>query len=317
MSTVSYKLVPEFPNYRVGDDGSPWRQDKRGDWVRMSTKPGPGGYPLIHFRVAKKRYVVRSLRLLVLKAFGVPRPLGHECMNFPDPDPSNCRIDNLRWVPNGTDQIGTYRAPEKPRHGENNANSRLQPSDVLRIREMADRGHSISEIAERYGVYKGTISDIVRGRRWAHVGGPTSELSRQRGSRVAASKLTERDARKIRQEISSGVKPGVLAKRYGVSVQAIGGIAKGRYWKHVPGPVTDTPMVYRGSEKWNAKLKEADIQWIRELRATGESVKDIASVYGVHHNTIYMILEGKIWKHVSSTAEFAPKSDTADNREAI
>lgn len=70
------------------------------------------------------------------------------------------------------------------------------------------------------GTWKDNFDDMVRkGRR-----------KQARGSRIASSKLTEADVRRIRQ---SGKTPQELADRYGVNVATVRKILSGASWKHV------------------------------------------------------------------------------------
>jgi hypothetical protein len=54
----------------------------------------------------------------------------------------------------------------------------------------------------------------------------------------------------------------------------------------------------RGGNHWNAGLTESVVPRIRALYADGISPKKIAEKYGVSRNAIYLLLQGKTWKHV-------------------
>ena len=54
----------------------------------------------------------------------------------------------------------------------------------------------------------------------------------------------------------------------------------------------------QGETNGKAKLKEADIYKIRELRSTGMLQREIAAVYGVADSLICQILSGKKWAHI-------------------
>jgi len=53
-----------------------------------------------------------------------------------------------------------------------------------------------------------------------------------------------------------------------------------------------------GSLHKRSKLKEADIQSIRELRVEGATLQGIAERFGVSFSNVYRILSGKTWRHV-------------------
>jgi hypothetical protein len=56
--------------------------------------------------------------------------------------------------------------------------------------------------------------------------------------------------------------------------------------------------VARGERSGAAKLCDADVQRIRELRAGGMSVTELASRWGVDKSTISRLTTGKQWKHL-------------------
>lgn len=51
-------------------------------------------------------------------------------------------------------------------------------------------------------------------------------------------------------------------------------------------------------ERSNSKITEFDVGIIKNLRARGMMIKDIALFYDVHRATIALILKDKIWKHI-------------------
>ncbi len=181
---VQYRDIPGFPGYRVGDDGSVWSLWKQvgiggggvrsvvGDtWHELSRqcrgKP-PKNRPTVWLCNGGEVYR-RQVSRLVLLAFVGPCPEGMECRHFPDRDPQNNRLDNLRW-----DTLSANKADRKvhgttPR-GEKNARSRLTEADVLFIRaRYASGGESQLALATAYGVCPSTISSLILRRTWTHI----------------------------------------------------------------------------------------------------------------------------------------------------
>jgi hypothetical protein len=79
------------------------------------------------------------------------------------------RCDNRRCVRPahlflGTQSENVIDAMQKGRH------SKLKPSQVHEARSLYREGVKISTIAERLGVKYGTMSDLISGRTWAHLG---------------------------------------------------------------------------------------------------------------------------------------------------
>lgn len=60
----------------------------------------------------------------------------------------------------------------------------------------------------------------------------------------------------------------------------------------------------RGEANAHHKLMEADIQTIREI-GNSRSAEDVARDYGVTPQTIYQIMGGTTWKHVSLAGDTA------------
>lgn len=59
------------------------------------------------------------------------------------------------------------------------------------------------------------------------------------------------------------------------------------------------PTPHIGSKNGSAKLNENKVKRIKKLRLSGQSVKYLASKYGVTTPTIRYILKGHTWRHVS------------------
>lgn len=184
-SSVEYRNIPGVPGYRVGSDGSVWTQWVRGgvggrgvhhlggqgDWKMMKTSIGPKGVPGLHLRRGGKS-VSRTVGRLILEAFVGPCPAGLECCHFPDSNPLNNRLENLRWdtrTANAQDKVSHGTAPI----GERNPKAKLTAADIPEIIRAAAQGESQSSIGRRKGVKQRTISDVILGKKWKHVPRPT------------------------------------------------------------------------------------------------------------------------------------------------
>jgi hypothetical protein len=103
---------------------------------------------------------------LVLQAFVGPNPEGTVCCHN-DGDPSNNRLNNLRW--------DTYRANEqdKLRHGTwlvgSQINAKLTEEEVLEIRRLKSGGATFAALAITYGVSRQNVAAIVHRRAWHHL----------------------------------------------------------------------------------------------------------------------------------------------------
>jgi len=54
----------------------------------------------------------------------------------------------------------------------------------------------------------------------------------------------------------------------------------------------------RGSAHFNAKLTEADVVLMRQLRAEGMSFRKLAERFGISSSTVLDIIQRKWWKHI-------------------
>lgn len=171
-STVQYREVPGFPGYRVGDDGSVWSC-----WRRSSHGRGRGGFKVLsdswrRLKVSVHQGAARCnlgrgnlcrVGRLVLECFVGPCPAGMECCHFPDRDPSNCCLDNLRW---GTSAENTE---DQRRHstligGERHGMAKLSNEEIEEIRAMAGT-MSQRAIGDCFGIKQPHVSDILRNKK--------------------------------------------------------------------------------------------------------------------------------------------------------
>ncbi len=172
---VRFKIVPEWPDYCAGSDGSIWSRLRpqtpthgimNNGWRKRKPARGRRGYlfvSLSHNGITIQEKVYR----LILSAFVGPCPEGMQaCHN--DGNPANNVLNNLRWdTPsnNNGDKIhhGTWQG------GSRNGNSKLKENDIRIIRALAVDGLSTHAIAEKFKVTNTMIRFIVQRKNWRHV----------------------------------------------------------------------------------------------------------------------------------------------------
>lgn len=109
-----------------------------------------------------------SVHRLVLSSF-IPQPAGKKECCHNDGDPTNNRLENLRWDThkgNHQDRVkhGTNNA------GETNGSSVLTEKEVVLIRQMyASNKYLMKNLAKMFGVKEDAIRKIVRGITWKHI----------------------------------------------------------------------------------------------------------------------------------------------------
>lgn len=175
---VEYRLVPDFPLYRAGTDGSLWsRFANRGPssiigdrWKRMKCRPDPDGrVSVILFKECKGKKHFRKLHQIILETFVGPCPPGMEACHDPDPDPSNNNLSNLRWATHAENMKDSMRHGRMLR-GSAQPQAKLTEDDVKTIRSLKAQGTSTGEISRRFGVSRSNVSRIIRREKWKHVG---------------------------------------------------------------------------------------------------------------------------------------------------
>jgi HNH endonuclease len=242
---VIYRPIVGWPDsYRVGDDGTVWTRRKTGrfggltdTWHRLTINYQGGIWPRVALtrpRAHKSRWV--SLPVIVCRAFNGPRPLGCRPLHFPDPDPRNCRAENLRWAPRGTRQLGRDPRPGgRPELvGKPGRNAQLSDQEVMELRREYAAGRTQEELAAALGVARHVVRLAVLGRTYKHLpGGVTRERVPCHGLEHPLAKLDDNAVRDIRTRAAAGEPAKSLALLYGVSRGSIYQIIQRRTWKHV------------------------------------------------------------------------------------
>lgn len=174
VSGVEFRDVVGFPGYCVGDDGSVWSCWYRGPrpamtdtWGPLAQSPYRRGYMKVTLRRGGKNHYP-CVHRLVLEAFVGPCPPGMQACHFPDPDPGNNRLGNLRWdtvKANCADR----RAHRTDPSGSRNRAAKLDEETVVAIKRALASGIMGRALARAYGVSDWTISAIKLGKCWQHI----------------------------------------------------------------------------------------------------------------------------------------------------
>lgn len=171
---IEYRDVPGYPGYRASSDGQIWschiNSGKGGigsKWRKRRLYSDKDGYQTVILCGPLGRKT-RRVAHVVLESFGFPRPPGTESMHFPDTDPKNNRIENLKW---GTHQenIGHKIAMGTVAKGERHGMARLTADIVLEIRRLAETGMNSVQLGKRFGIHYTHAWEIVTRKVWRHL----------------------------------------------------------------------------------------------------------------------------------------------------
>ena len=165
---IEWHTVSANENYEVSNDGQVRRViPNRGAQAGRALKPRKHSQGYLFVSLYRNDKVKNHYihRLVALAFLGNPPTPSHEVAHA-DGDPANNHFSNLRWATskeNQADKVIHGRTNRGERHGH----SKLTESDVHEIRNLISQGDTQQDIAEKFGVSRGTISKIKRGRNWS------------------------------------------------------------------------------------------------------------------------------------------------------
>lgn len=159
---------------------------------------------------------------------------------------------------------------------------KLSPEAAFGILRLCARGFKQKEIANMYGIHQVTVSGIRSGKHWVSVIRPDGLLPRHRN------KLNAEMALKIKSDLIAGEKnQQQISAEHGVADSTINAIRTGVTWKHVG------PEVPKAIPRPHCKFSPDDYTTMREMRAAGAKLKEIADKFGTRIDTVQKILAGK------------------------
>lgn len=153
----------------------------------------------------------------------------HSCDN-----PSCVRPSHL-FIGSQQDNIDDQM--KKKRHvsfkGSDNGMSRLSEEDVRSIHDGDSKGISHNKIAQYHGVSRHHVSQIIRGKRWVHLGLGSDASHDFRGENNGRAKLTEKNVLQIRIMYKNGYSRKTLMKEFGIGSSNLCNILSGKAWRHL------------------------------------------------------------------------------------
>lgn len=166
---IEYRIVADWPAYRVGNDGSIWTRwrkgpgaDLSGEWREMNPRCDDDGYRRVDLNAGGGKTRTRKVSVLVCEAFHGAAPAGLVCRHRNGKNTDD-RADNLIW---GTTQENT---DDRKEHGtiaagEGHGMAKLTDSQIAEIRSL--KGTMLQrEAAAKFGVNRSYIGRLWSGNR--------------------------------------------------------------------------------------------------------------------------------------------------------
>jgi len=168
-----WRVIQEFPNYSVSDQGRVKRVISNGNNAKvghiLKPKKSRKGYCSVDLYQRGLKKTVKIHRI-VLNAFTGSCPFGHEA-NHIDSDRSNNSLLNLEWITHPENVIHAYTYGHKvSQKGEKHGRAKLSNQDIFKIRSLLEyQALTQAEIAHIFEVHPNTIWRIKNRTHWRHI----------------------------------------------------------------------------------------------------------------------------------------------------
>jgi hypothetical protein len=168
--------ILEHPGYRVWDDGrvesdillGSKSRRRTGDWKPVKPYVNKKWkYLYVDLRSGEKRRSWR-VHVLVMRAFGPPKPGDGFEVRHLDGIRENNQIGNLAWGTRSDNMQDAVRHGTIKR-GVRQENAKLDDDKVREIRRLLASGFTQSSLSSTFGVSGSVISEINTGKAWKHV----------------------------------------------------------------------------------------------------------------------------------------------------
>lgn len=179
LPAVEYRLVTDYPGYRVGDDGSVWSKQKNSGraevvdgWHQLAGGLDKDGYRKVILCCKGRRRYAR-VSVLVLETFTGFRPEGMTAAHNNGNKTDN-RLTNLRWATQ-KDNVADKAAHGTAQIGEKHPQHLLTDEIVLEMRKLRREKWKLKDIAARFRANLVTVQAAVSGRNWKHLNEPGAD----------------------------------------------------------------------------------------------------------------------------------------------
>lgn len=252
--------------YAVSSHGKVWSLPRTSRYTRdrkqvtrtrkgalSKCNPGPGGYTKVTLSDKEAdRRVTAAVHILVAEAFLGPRPSREHIVNHIDGSttPLINTVENLEWsTPAENSQHAHDTGLVDVRRGENHTSSKLSSDQVAQLVRMVEGGSPYRDVAEKFGISRGHVSYIMRGRGRSEESG--IDCSSAKDWRIHR-KLKNADRVRIRELVASGLQQKEVSRMFGVAPTTVNKIVLRKTGtkprQPAPDPETEIPSSLSGEE---------------------------------------------------------------------
>lgn len=222
------RAIPGFPDYAITVEGAIFSRRggvrdhpdrKRRFWIELHQHKMDSGYLVVGLRTPDGKPKQVSVHKLVLTTFVGPCPAGMQCRHL-NGNRSDPRLENLAW---GTPQ---ENANDRIRHGttlrgEANPAAVLTTIQVEAVVVLHKAGWGARRIAKVFSVDRGTITQILSGKKWKHVTDKDLHLDDLCRGRKGSKFLSRDDIASLEAQYNAGTRLVELAKDFGITPQGV------------------------------------------------------------------------------------------------
>lgn len=133
----------------------------------MKQHPHKDGYYQITLSKNKVKQTVLVHRL-VASLFCEGEEKSKE-VNHKDCDKTNNSSKNLEWVTRSDNLKHAYKNKLIEKRGSRNGRSILKEDDVKSIKDLYNKGKTVTDLSKIYDISDSTISAIINGKTWRHI----------------------------------------------------------------------------------------------------------------------------------------------------